>query len=212
MANQHHDQHTNVTEIYVTFVKRNKAPVFRKWLEKMRAVEATFPGFQKVYVQAPQNQKSGSWVTLLQFDTEEHLDHWFNSPERATLLQEASTLVKSQEIHRLQSSFEGWFTNRDSPQITPPAWKQTMLVLLVLFPAVMLEAQYISPLMTNVDRVITIFINLAITVCLISWPLMPIAIHVLSWWLNPQSKMREYLGVFTVVLLYILEIGMFIEF
>jgi antibiotic biosynthesis monooxygenase (ABM) superfamily enzyme len=40
---------------------------------------------------------------------------------------------------KVATAFSGWFTFGDAPGQVPPNWKQTMVMLLTLFPVVMLE-------------------------------------------------------------------------
>ncbi len=210
MHNQSDKPHSNhgVTDVYVTMVHRNKVPAFRAWLKKLHHLQANFPGFQKVYVQIPKDQQENAWVTLLQFDTEANLENWLHSSQRNSMLTEAKDLIKSQQSHRLFSSLSSWFP--DDSSNPPPVWKQSMLVLLALFPAVMLETLYLFPYLAMFNPVLTRFIGAIIIVCSLSWILMPATIYVLGWWLNANSKWKEYIGVLTVVVLYLLEIGIFI--
>src|ERR1700761_5566246 len=80
---------SGVTEVYVTFIDHTKLIKFHEWHERIHKIESTFPGFQKVYIQAPEaKNKEGAWMTLLQFDQLKNLEHWLNSSERTELLKE----------------------------------------------------------------------------------------------------------------------------
>lgn len=202
-----------VTEVFVTHVSPNKVHAYREWIAKVHRVEAQFPGFRGVYVQSPsKNQKS--WITLLQFDTPENLDRWLSSSERKQMLIESKSLIDSLEDHRMVSSFAGWFSSVAKGAEIPPVWKQTMLVLLVLFPIVMLELKFLSPLTQNWKLSAATFIGNAISVTLVSWPLMPIVIRLLDWWLIPSSKTSlstSVKGALLIGILYLIEIGIFWE-
>lgn len=202
----------NVTEVFVTQVSPDKETSYRDWITKIHRVEAKFPGFRGVYVQSPRQIGGKNWITLLQFDTAENLERWLTSKERQEVLHESSSLVESLETHRVISGYGGWFASVANTGVLPPVWKQTMLVLLVLFPIVMLEIRYLSPLTSSLNPSLAMFISNAISVILISWPMMPIAIWFLHWWLTPQKK-KEYqatlLGTALVILLYIISIAIF---
>lgn len=199
--------HDGVTEVHVTFVKKGKTAAFKEWSRKINDVESTFHGFKKVYVQPP-SQPNGSWVTLLQFDTEENLDRWLNSPQRRSLLKESQEIMESHTSHRLFSSFDGWFST--SLSSSPPKWKETMLILLMLFPIVMLEYRYLSPLLEGMNLSLQTFIGNTISVCLLSWPLIPIGIYSLRWWLSSKGNLRiDLLGIGCVVILYLFTIYLF---
>lgn len=202
-------QLAGVTEMFVTFVDPDKISAYREWMGKIHQAELKFPGFRRTLVQSPKNEQVGSWITLLQFDTQEHLDNWLNSPERLTILQEGNEFIRSFESHRVISSFSGWFPASYGLEKVPPAWKQTMLVLLVLFPIVMLEIKFLNPHLTSFNPSLATFIGNAISVSLVSWPLIPLSIYFLGWWLNP-SKHQPYanaLGILIVCVLYLIEIA-----
>lgn len=192
-----------ITEIYVTYVSKERESDFKAWVERVHQMEATFPGFRKAFVQAPIGAEE-CWVTLLQFDTAEHLENWLQSEERQKLLEESKEFVKQQQAHHISASFDGWFDHGD---IIPPKWKQTLLVLLVLFPLVMLEGRFVAPLMGNWDLSFKTFLGNALTVTLIACPFMPGAVYALQWWLKPQLSLRwEFLGLALILLLYAIEI------
>jgi antibiotic biosynthesis monooxygenase (ABM) superfamily enzyme len=76
----------------------------------------------------------------------------------------------------------------------------------------MLETRFLSPLLTHVPMAIATFIGNAISVSLVSWPLMKLAIVLLGWWLTPDPKQRaraEILGAGAIAALYAAEIVFF---
>jgi hypothetical protein len=59
------------------------------------------------------------------------------------------------------------------------------------------------------------FISNAISVFLIGWPLMPLAIRGLGWWLQPPAhsyRRDNLLGLLILASLFILEIAIFWNF
>jgi len=203
-----------VTEVFITQVSPDKDRNFRKWIAKIHQVEAKFPGFRGVYVQSPGMGPGKNWITLLQFDTPENLDRWLFSDARQQVLDELKPLITSIESHRVISSYAGWFSSIAKKGDLPPVWKQTMIVLLVLFPIVMFELRYLSPLTLGFGTSLAMFIGNAISVTLISWPMMPIAIYFLGWWLTPDSDRlsKTIIGTIVVMMLYLLEIAILWKF
>lgn len=203
-----------VTEVFVTEVTPEMDAAYRSWIAKIHQAEAKFPGFKGVYVQSPTSRQGKNWITLLQFDTPKNLENWITSPERQAVLDEGKDLIASMESHRVISPYAGWFANIVSKGEAPPLWKQTMLILLVLFPIVMLEIKYLNPLTMGLGLTLSTFIGNAISVSLISWPSMPIAIYFLKWWLVPigNKKRINILGTCIVLALYLLEIAIFWNF
>lgn len=201
----------NITEVIVTEVNPGREKDFRAWSAKIHNVEAKFPGFLGVYIQSPQGS-GRHWITLLQFDTMENLDHWLQSSERKQILKESSSLVSSFETHRVISPFAGWFASIAKTGELPPVWKQTMLVLLVLFPIVVFELKFLSPLTDSLNASLGTFIGNALSVTLISFPMMPIAIWFLGWWLSSHSLKTTIIGTILVGFLYLAEIALFWNF
>ena len=201
-----------VTEVFVTQVAPGMEKAYREWFAKIHQVEARFPGFRGVYLQSPSKVQGNHWITLLQFDNQTHLDHWLLSPEREKILQESTQFVSSLESHRVISPYAGWFASLKKSEAIPSVWKQTMVVLLVLFPIVMLELKYLSMLTRGMNPALATFIGNAISVTLIAWPFMPIAISCLNWWLSPQHSKKAQatlIGTGIVIFLYLIEIILF---
>ena len=200
-----------ITEVFITQVAPENEKAFREWIAKIHCAEAKFPGFRGAYVQSP-SPGSINWITLLQFDTLEHLDCWLNSPEREKVLSEAQGLISAMESHRMISPYAGWFASIAQTGVLPPVWKQTMLVLLVLFPIVVLELRYLTFLTGGLNPSLGTFIGNAISVALISWPMMPIVLSFLGWWLIPKpahSRRDTIIGLFLILTLYLIEIALF---
>lgn len=205
------NQHLPVTEIFVTKVSEDNTQAYRKWVKKIYDAESQFPGFLGVHVQPPTH--GDNWVTLLQFDSQKHLDQWLTSQKRQEILKESETLVTSLEAHRVFSPFAGWFAKSPIEKIhAPSVWKQTCLILLVLFPMVMLQRKFLSPFLEGLNPSVATFIANTISVILISWPMMPIAIYFLEWWLKPIPEKQSSItlkGIFMLLVLYLLEIFAF---
>lgn len=202
----------NITEVIVTQVSPGMEEDYRAWTAKIHQAEAKFPGFRGVYVQSPEVGRGKHWITLLQFDTMENLDCWLQSSERKQVLKESKTLISSLESHRVISPYAGWFASIAKTGELPPVWKQTMLVLLVLFPIVVFELKYLSPLTASLNLSTATFIGNALSVTLISFPMMPIAIYFLGWWLSTHSLKKTIIGTFVIGLLYLIEIVIFWNF
>lgn len=202
---------TTVTEVITTVVKPGREEAFRIWSERIQQVQARFPGYMGTLVQAPLSSEVAYWTTLVRFEAPAFLDAWLESAERKAILAEGTPQVSTWQSHRMNDAFSGWFANEER-QAPPPAWKQTCLVLLVLFPIVMLEIRFLSPLLSGLPVAVSTFIGNAISVSVVSWPLMAVAIFGLGWWLRPAAERRwrtELLGVSAVAGLYALELLIF---
>lgn len=198
-----------VTEIFVTEVSPGKEADFQRWNAKINQVESQFPGFRGAYLQSPQSIGGTHWITLIRFDTTENLDRWLASNERKDILKDSEMLVSSLEGHRIASPYAGWFASVSKPGKAPPGWKQGTLVLLVLYPIVMIELKYLGFLANYFNLSLRTFIANSISVALVTYPLIPIAIRNLNWWLNPpEGKEVEYTrkGCLLIAGFFLLEV------
>ncbi len=201
-----------VTEVIVTRVNPGREMEFREWMASIHQMEAKFPGFRGAYVQSPNDGRGRNWITLLQFDTNEHLEKWLASPERRDVLKGSEALVDSLEQHTVISPYAGWFSNISESGTAPPNWKQAMIVLLVLFPIVVLEIQFLNPYIDSLGLSLSTFFANALSVSIVTWLMMPIAIKGLGWWLSPEGNsipLSNLLGTLFVFGLYALEVFIF---
>jgi uncharacterized protein len=208
-ASEAHEDGT-VTEVVTTYVKPDKVKEYKEWAAKIHKVETEFPGYRGGFLQPPSSASQSYWTTLVRFATPEQLETWLKSSERQKLLCEHEALVSSWSHHRLPSSFGGWFPKHQAAGTSPPSWKQSMLVVLMLFPIVMAELRFLSPLIGNLNPALGTFIGNVISCALLAWPFMPLIIRALNWWLLPTRDRAWWVnpaGVVLIVVLYAVEIS-----
>jgi uncharacterized protein len=200
-----------VTEIITVSVKPGMEDAYRDWVDRIRPVEERFPGYQGLQLQPPIPGVQDDWVSLLRFDTAEHLNAWLESDARRAALQEVEPFIDRRE-RQVASAFSGWFTFADAPGQVPPNWKQSMIVLLVLYPVVMLEQLFLNPHLQSLNMSLAIFIGNALSVAATGFVLIPLGIRALKWWLLPRpndSPKVEVAGIALVIGLYALSIVVF---
>jgi len=198
-----------VTEVVTTHVKPGKDKEYQAWAEKAHRVEAQFPGYRGGFLQPPASEHQHYWTTLVRFNTPESLDAWLDSDARRELLREHEALVQSWEHHRMTNSFAGWFPTDPTSGDSPSTWKQSMLVVVMLFPVVVLEIKFLTPLITGLNASPATFIGNAISVALLGWPFMPIINAAMNWWLLPKKNSPAWfnsVGTVLVLLIYVVEI------
>ena len=198
-----------VTEVITTVVEPGREPEFLLWTEAIQAAQSRFPGYMGSFVQAPVVGEPPHWAALVRFSTPAQLDAWLGSSERRALLDKADPTMSRWSNRRLAGGFGAWFAPEASGP-SPPAWKQTAPVLLVLFPVVILEMRFLSPYLAGLPTTLGTFIGNAISVCLVSWPLAGLARAAMRWWLNPPAAHRrrnEAAGAVVMTALYAAEIG-----
>ena len=200
-----------VTEIITVSVKPGMEEAYRDWVDRIRQVEARFPGYQGLELQPPIPGLQDDWVSLLRFDTAEHLNAWLESDARRTALKEVEQFTETRE-RQVATAFSGWFTFGDAPGQVPPSWKQSMIVLLTLYPIVMLELLFLNPLTQPLGMAESTFIGNLLSVAATGFLLIPLALRAFEWWLLPRpndSPRVEVDGIALIVGLYALSIVVF---
>src|SRR5918995_6479533 len=190
-----------VTEIITVSVKPGMEEAYQAWEERIQKVEAQFPGYQGLQLQTPIPGLQDHWVSMLRFDTAEHLNAWLESDAPRVALEEIEPFIERRE-QQVASAFSGWFTFADAPGQVPPSWKQGMIVLLVLFPVVMLEIPYLNPLLSSLNLAVANFISNALSVAVLTFGLTSLANRAFKWWLllglNDSPKV-EAAGIALVI-------------
>lgn len=195
------------TEVVVTQVPPGALGGFLAASAAIQRVQGRFPGYRGTSIQAPEDASATTWTTCIRFDTAAQLDAWLASPDRAALLREAGAVVARSRHRRLPASFAAWFAGPGAPG--PPLWKQAALVLLVLFPVVMLEMRFLAPHLVALPPTLATFLGNALSVGIVTWPLMPLAVRAMGWWLRPRDRGAEILGLLLLGTVYAAEVALF---
>lgn len=203
-----------ITAVIMTSVAPGHEREFERWHVRVKERQAMYPGFLGCEAQPPTGMFQQEWVTLLRFDSKEHLDNWLESDERRQLLREADEIIDRSDERQVRTSFEGWF-RFGVDRRPPPSWKQSAIVLLMLFPVVMLEITFLNPMLRWLNVAPATFIGNVISVGVLCWPLMPLAVKGMQWWLSPPLGARTLVrwgGPALLVSLYALSIAFFYFF
>lgn len=193
-----------------TRVKPGREDEYRQWERRMAAVQANAPGFQGYRIEPPVPGVQESWLAIVRFDSDDHLDQWMKSPERLGLLSEGDKLSDEVRARIVRTGFDQWFAKADAAAGNPsPAWKQNMLVLLQLYPVVFLFGYLVQvPLLQGklgLPFWLALFIGNVVSVILLNW-LVPWTGNRFAWWLQPDAAKYlprlNWLGAGLIVALY----------
>ena len=203
-----------VSAVIATRVKPGQEAAFQAWELRIAKAQARSPGFQGYRFEPPIPGVQEDWLAILRFDSEQNLQKWLDSLERQALLRDAEPFVEEFHTRVVRTGFEQWFPRRGAAS-APPAWKQNMIVLLLLYPVVFLFGLYVqTPLLmgrAGIPFWAALFIGNVASVLLLNW-LVPWASGLLSWWLDPPARWRSRataLGLAVLVLLYVIELLVF---
>ncbi len=196
-----------VSAVISSRVKLGQESAFRAWEQRIASAQARSPGFQGYRFEPPIPGVQDDWLAILRFDSERNLQAWLDSPERKKLLQEATPFLEEFHARVVRSGFEQWFPTA-ADGTSAPAWKQNMIVLLLLYPVVFLFGLWVqTPLLigkTGLPFWLALFIGNVVSVILLNW-LVPLASRGFGWWLSPAREAdgrNNLAGAALVVLLY----------
>jgi antibiotic biosynthesis monooxygenase (ABM) superfamily enzyme len=193
-----------VSAVISTRIMPGQELAYRTWEQRIAAAQSRAPGFQGYRFEPPVPGVQDDWLAILRFDTETNLQAWLDSPERQKLLQEARAFTAEFHTRIARTGFDQWFPATAGGAATPQAWKQNMLVLLLLYPVVFLFGILVqTPLLMNragLSFPIALFIGNVASVLLLNY-LVPWTSLRFSWWLQPAGLHRQWIEVAGTALL-----------
>ena len=135
----------------------------------------------------PPGGDQGTWSSIIRFRTDSHLDAWLASPELDSALPAFQAHLSEETQVTTASTFGSTIRVADGQAAVTPSWKTALAILLVLYPTVMLLARFVGPWLSRVapQPWLSTFLNLAISIVLLTWVLMPLSSRLLRRWLDP---------------------------
>ncbi len=180
-----------VSAVISTRIKPGQEIAYRGWEQRIAAAQAHSPGFQGYRFEPPIAGVQDDWLAILRFDTETNLQAWLDSAERKKLLEEAAPFVEEYHARVVRTGFEQWFPPPGDGAARPAAWKQNMIVLLLLYPVVFLFGLAVqTPLLMRLAGLpfwLALFIGNVVSVVLLNW-LVPWMSGYFGWWLAPPGR------------------------
>jgi antibiotic biosynthesis monooxygenase (ABM) superfamily enzyme len=182
-----------VSVVISTRVKPGQEDAYRAWERRIAAAQTRFPGFQGYRFEPPIAGVQDDWLSILRFDTEDHLQAWMESPVRRQLVEEADPFTEDFHTRVVRSGFDQWFTQGGAAAASggPPIWKQNMIVLSMLYPVVFLFGTFVqTPWLMKAAGLpfwLALFIGNVTSVLLLN-VLVPRVSGLLSWWLSPSDE------------------------
>lgn len=185
---------------------------FLLWHDKAEKAQAKFPGYLSSKLEKPQPGIGNAWITIIRFDSGQHLENWLSSNERAALLEEAKNFYLKSHIRKVNSGFNFWFQSKTGQQL-PAVWKGNMLVLLALYPTIFLYSYFIDkPFIANkIPFYIALFIGNAFSTVILGCFAVPSLNKAFRWWLsnNKKSALTDIVGAGIILGLYALLVFIF---
>ena len=197
-----------VSAVISTRIKPGQEVAYRAWEQRIAAAQSKAPGFQGYRFEPPVPGVQNDWLAIVRFDTEANLQAWLDSPERQTLLQEATPFTEEFHARIARTGFDQWFPIAAPGTAAPAAWKLNMLVLLMLYPVVSIFGAFVqTPLLSvraGLPFAFALFIGNVVSVTLLNY-LVPWTSARFEWWLQPVGhhvKRITLAGFALVIALY----------
>jgi antibiotic biosynthesis monooxygenase (ABM) superfamily enzyme len=204
-----------VSAVISTRIKPGKEAAYRAWEQRIAVAQSRAPGFQGYRFEPPVPGVQEDWLAILRFDSGENLQAWLDSPERRKLILEAEEFTEEFHARIARTGFDQWFplAAAGGGNATPiPAWKQNMIVLMLLYPIVFLFGVLVQTPLLSVRLALpfaaALFIGNVVSVLLLNY-LVPWTSTGFAWWLRPAARHRrriEIAGAALVVVLYALMV------
>jgi uncharacterized protein len=196
-----------ISAVISTRIKPGQEEAYVEWGRRIAEAQAKSPGFQGYRREPPVPGVQEDWLTILRFDSEANLQTWLDSPERKKLLDESEAFTDECHTRIVRTGFDQWFEVPGAAP--PPAWKQNMVVLLVLYPLVFLLNEWLQkPILIGIFGLpywAFLFVNNAVSVVMLSL-ILPRVSRQLGWWLSPAERdvKRDFAGALLVACFYTL--------
>ncbi|HEY0421547.1 MAG TPA: antibiotic biosynthesis monooxygenase [Acetobacteraceae bacterium] len=201
-----------VSLVVSTLVKPGQEAAFRAWERRMAAAQAAAPGFQGYRLEPPIPGLQEDWLAIVSFASEADLKAWLAAPERVRRLAEAEGFTQEFHTRIARTGFQHWFDADRARADAVPAWKQNMIVLLLLYPVVFLFGSFVQvPWLMGRAKLpfpVALFLGNIASVLLLNI-LVPWMSGRFGWWLKPGRPRLSLLGIVLLLALYGLMIFAF---
>ncbi|MFG6096095.1 antibiotic biosynthesis monooxygenase [Leptothoe sp. ISB3NOV94-8A] len=176
------DQH--VTAVITHRVKVGRQEGYEEWIRGISAAAREFEGHLGVSILRPQPDTPPDYVIVLQFDACSHLTAWLNSDTRHTWIERVKPLIQAQETIQVLSGLESWFQLPKQPgPKAPRRYKQAILIWVGVMIVSLGVSPLMAPLLSFLPWLLKVSVNVAITVALLSYVIMPRLTRWFKGWL-----------------------------
>jgi antibiotic biosynthesis monooxygenase (ABM) superfamily enzyme len=204
-----------VSVVISTRIKPGCEAAYRAWELRIAAAQTKASGFQGYRFEPPIKGIQDDWLSVLRFDSEANLEKWLASPERLQLLEEAKPFTEEFHARVARTGFEQWFQTTASKSEPLPAWKQNLIVLLVLYPVVFLFGAFVqTPVLSNwmgLPFAIALFVGNVVSIIILNY-LVPWTSTRFSWWIEPSGPHRMKIDIVGTALVSAICLALVIGF
>lgn len=149
--------------------------------KKLFAEAARCPGFLTVNHFPTTGGEEGEYVSILQYDSVEHLLAWEKSPVRNELLGEINQVLEYEPRRKSITGLEGMF---DSPvPVGPPRYKMMIVMVAIIFGLFILLEPLMGRFLSGAPKLLQTFVLIVVQVGIMTYWVLPTVTKRLSAWL-----------------------------
>ncbi len=190
-----------VTVVVSQRVKAGHDADIENWQRGITKAASKFAGFLGAETFKPVAGVQDDWVVVFRFASPQPLQVWLDSSERKTWLDNVKPWIEETAIQTVGGGLGGWFPLQPSAPAHPPDWKQSLAVLIALYPTVMLLTIFLSPQLAKVvSAPVNMFVSNVVSVALLTWLVMPQTTRLLAPWLAASDAKTTVVGTGLVAL------------
>ncbi|HET7477537.1 MAG TPA: antibiotic biosynthesis monooxygenase [Dermatophilaceae bacterium] len=156
---------------------------FEAWAAALTDAASAFPGFLGAGLLRP--ARSGQrWHVVYRFDSDQHLQAWQRSSDRARLLDEAEGLMSTTAVRHF-TGLETWFSLPGRSPPAPPRWKMFVVSVAGIYLLQLAFHVATDGLLATWPLVLRVAALAASVTALMTWAVMPRVARLLAGWLYP---------------------------
>ena len=181
-----------VTLVVKHLIKQGHEADYEAWLRRIVRIAGDRPGHLGVDVVRSKQANLALFTCVLRYRSTRDLQTWLDSPERKTLIAEATPMLADGDKTEIGAANEFWFTPLADSAAKPPRWKQAVVTLCVILPLTLLvpivwrPVLSLHPFLSN--YVVATFLVTVTIVVLVVYLLMPAATRLFAPWLEASVK------------------------
>lgn len=178
------------TKVIVDRVRPDRLADFERWENDINSAVARFEGYLGAEVFPPRGGGDFEYVTVIHFDTPEHLTAWENSEECHGWLAAAEDFIERTETRTAQG-IELWFT-LPRRQVTghPPLWKSVLVSAVAVYALLLGLDEVLTPVIDDLPHHLSLGISVLVLSALLTWPVLPYLTRALSGWLYSTGEVQ----------------------